>query len=131
MARITIVTGIILVVLGLGAYVYAMSTGSASVTALIPAFVGVPILLLGLGAARWPARRALLAHIAVALALIGMIGAGRGLLSLPKLFTDPDAVARPAAVIVQSIMVVVCLVYVILAVHSFIAARRAAGPAAP
>ncbi len=124
MIRITILLGIVLLLLGLGAYGYAMTGEEASVTALIPAFFGGPILSLGLLAAQLPARRALLIHIAVVLAVLGLLGAARGLTSLPALITKPDEVARPAAVIVQSAMAVLCLVYVILAVRSFVLARK-------
>ncbi len=45
MAKITIGLGIVLIALGFGSY---FGTGQASVTALIPAFFGLPLLLLGL-----------------------------------------------------------------------------------
>ena len=45
MAKITIGLGLVLIALGLGSY---FGTGQASVTALIPAFFGLPLLLLGL-----------------------------------------------------------------------------------
>ncbi|MCP3903944.1 MAG: hypothetical protein GY715_09955 [Planctomycetes bacterium] len=123
MIRITILLGVVLVLLGLGAYGYALTGEQASMTALIPAFFGVPIAALGLAAARWPARRAVFMHVAVLLALLGLVGSARGLTSLPSLITRSDEVARPAAVLVQSIMAVLCLAYVIVAVRSFISAR--------
>lgn len=128
MSRTTIAFGALLILLGLGAYGYAMTGAQASVTALIPAFLGVPILGLGLAAVRWPHRRGLLIHIAVGLAGLGLLGAGPGLLALPTLIQSPDAVARPLAVVVQSIMAVLCLVYIALAIWSFIAARRRGAP---
>ena len=52
MARATIVFGIGLILVGVFTY---LATGGASVTALIPTFVGVPMLLAGVVAlgARW------------------------------------------------------------------------------
>lgn len=123
MIRITILFGAVLVLLGVGAYAYALTGEQASMTALIPAFFGVPIVAMALAAARWPTRRALFMHIIVVVALLGLAGSARGLASLPALVTRPDEVARPAAVLVQSIMAVLCLAYVIVAVRSFIVAR--------
>ncbi len=50
MARLTIVVGILLIVLGVGFYAGLMAAedSAPSVTALIPAFFGLPILLCGL-----------------------------------------------------------------------------------
>ena len=45
MPKISLVVGILLVVQGVGFYV---GTSSRSITALIPAFVGLPILVLGI-----------------------------------------------------------------------------------
>lgn len=125
MAMLTILLGLILTFLGIGGYGYALATDSASMTALIPAVFGLPIALLGVLALAKPAKRMLVMHIAVLLALVGFAGAGRGLLSLPKFITDADSIERPMAVIVQSVMAVLCLVYLVLAIRSFIAARRA------
>lgn len=124
MTRTTITFATLLILLGAGAYAYALTTDSASVTALIPAFFGLPLLALGLGSAKWPAKRKALMHVAVLLALLGLIGSARGVPDLPSVFTSPDEVERPVAVIVQSAMALACLVYIVLAVRSFIAARR-------
>ncbi|MFG0305688.1 MAG: hypothetical protein ACF8Q5_05685 [Phycisphaerales bacterium JB040] len=125
MTRTTIALAVLLILLGAGAYAYALTTDNASPTALIPAFVGLPILALGLAAAKWPDKRKHLIHAALLLALIGLAGSARGVPSLPKLFTSPDDVERPVAVIVQSAMALACLLYLALAVRSFIAARKA------
>ncbi len=124
MARTTTIFGVLLVLLGLGAYGVALAGDDASVTALIPAFLGIPVTILGVVAQAQPKRRALLLHVAVALAVLGFLGAARGLMGLPALLTGGD-VERPAAVIVQSIMAALCAVYVVLAIQSFLAARSA------
>jgi uncharacterized membrane protein len=112
--------GILLTLLGILSYTV---TGAASWTALIPAFVGIPLFLLGLFARNEKARKHLM-HAAVVLALVGFLGSIPGLLALPALLSGGE-VARPAAAAVQSVMAVLCLVFVIFAVRSFIQARRA------
>ncbi len=120
MAKITIGLGLVLIVLGLGGY---FGTGRESVTALIPAFFGLPLLILGL-IARNERRRKTAIHIAVGIGLLGFAGTVRGLMKLPVLLTGGE-LERPTAVAVQAAMAIVCLVFVLLCVWSFIKARRA------
>jgi len=112
--------GLTLVVLGVVGYV---ASGGASITALIPAFFGLP--LAGLG---WLARndryRKHAMHGAAAIALLGLLGTARGLVGLGTLLAG-GTVARPAAVIVQAAMAAICGIFLALAVKSFVAARRA------
>ena len=119
MPATTLALGAALMVLGLGGYGL---TGGASVTALIPAGFGLLFVVAGLLAQseRW---RMHAMHAAVVIAFLGFLGSFRGLLGIPKVF-DGTAV-RPAAIVAQSIMAVLTLGYVVLAVRSFIAARRA------
>jgi len=118
---IAIGIGIVLIVLGVGGW---LGTGRVSATALIPAFFGLPILLLG-----WFARSAKegvrkhLMHAAVVIGLLG--GVGAAVQSLPKLgVLFRGKAERPAAVWMQLIMCAVCVIFVALCVRSFIAARR-------
>lgn len=120
MARVTIGFGAALVVLGIIGFV---GSGADSVTALIPSFFGVVFVVLGV-VGRAEERRALTMHIAAVLALVGIAGSVTGLIDLPDLLAGDD-LDRPWAVAVQSIMAVVLVVYLVLAVRSFIAARRA------
>jgi len=120
MARVSMVLGIVLVLLGLGGY---FGTGRESVTALIPAFFGVPFLLLGLFGLQ-EERLKLTMHIAVVLALLGVVGSARGLPGAWTLITGGE-VERPAAVWLQTAMAVLCAVFVVLSVKSFIDIRRA------
>lgn len=115
----TTLYGIFLILLGVGGY---LLTGRASVTALIPAFFGLPLFLLGLAAAK-PTRRKVAMHIAVLLGLLATIGAARGLSGLPALLAGEAE--RPAATISQVAMFVASLLFVILCVRSFVAARKA------
>ncbi len=120
MAKITIGLGLVLIALGLGSY---FGTGRASVTALIPAFFGLPLLLLGLVALK-ERMRTIAMIIAVVIGLLGFAGTVSGLMKLPVLLTSGQ-LDRPAAVAVQAAMAIVCFVFVVLSVRSFIKARRA------
>jgi hypothetical protein len=120
MAKITVVFGLGLVALGIVGYV---GSGAESPTALFPAVLGLILAGLGVLAAQ-ESRRMMAMHIAVLVAVIGIIGSVGGLASLPDLLAGND-LERPWAVGVQSIMVIVLVVYVALGVRSFIAARRA------
>jgi hypothetical protein len=120
LAGTTIAFGVVLIVLGVAGYI---GSGGASFTALIPAIFGV--LLAGLGAlARNEAMRKHAMHGAVLIGLLGFLGSARGLLQLPALISGGD-VARPTAVIAQSVMAILMLLFVVLCVRSFISARAA------
>ena len=120
MASLTIILGIALVVLGLGGY---FGTGRESLTALIPVLFGLPMLILGLLALRDAARKVAM-HIAVVIGVLGFAGAAHGLLKLPRLLSSPENLERPAAVAMQSTMAILCLLFVLACVGSFIRARR-------
>ena len=116
MPLVTRVAGFLLVLLGVVGYI---GTGGASITALIPAFVGALFLLLAL-IARNPGARKHVMHAAVAIALLAVVG------GVPRIITAVNAgdLMRPA-VLAQIAMAVILAVYVLLGVKSFIDARRA------
>lgn len=118
MPLVTRVVGFLLVLLGVVGYV---GTGAASVTALIPAFVGALFLILAL-IARNPGARKHVMHAAVALALLALLG------GVPRIIAAVNAgdLTRPA-VLAQIAMAVILAVYVLLGVKSFIDARKARG----
>lgn len=120
MPYVTMALGSLLLLIGVGFYV---GTGATSVTALIPAFLGIPIEIAGVAALREGWRKHAM-HVAVLLALLGFLGSARGLLSLPALLSGVE-VARPAAVVAQSLTAILCLFFVGLAVRSFVRARSA------
>jgi hypothetical protein len=62
-------------------------------------------------------------HAAAVLGVIGLAASARGLFKLPGMFRGEE-VARPLAVVMQSIMAFACAVYVALCAASFIQARR-------
>lgn len=119
MPAITVVFGVLLIVLGVAAY---FGTDRASLTALIPAGFGLLLLLAGALAFKDRMLKHAM-HSAAVLALLGLAGSARGLSGLVKVLRG-EAVDRPAAVYAQSIMAVLCLVFVVLCVRSFINARR-------
>jgi len=124
-ARSTFVGGV-LIALGAAGYV---ASGAASVTALIPAFIGAALVALGLLGRTEKLRRHAL-HGAMLVALLAIVGTFRGFLSLFAWLggTDP---ARPMAVIAQVLTAVLCAWLLVSGVRSFIAARRDAPPAGP
>ena len=116
MPTTTRLVGFLLALLGLAAYAL---TGFASMTALIPAFFGVIFILLALAARSESARKHAM-HIAIAIALLGLLATlGR---VVPAVVDG--AIGRPA-VIVQLLMAVILAVYVALGIKSFMDARRA------
>ena len=121
MAKTTIGFGVVLILLGLGGYVLS---GGVSITALIPAFFGLPILILGVVAQRGYLQRFSLYGVLV-LAVLGFLGSVRGSTKLFSLMVGGD-VARPFAVLVQSFMAITCLVYIALWMKVFIDERRQA-----
>ena len=119
MPATTIALGVALIVLGLAGY---SLSGAVSLTALIPAAFGLLFVLAGV-LARDDRRRMHAMHAAVVLALLGFLGSVRGLLRIGDVFHATSV--RPAAIVAQSIMAVLMLVYIAIAVRSFIQARRA------
>ena len=118
MPSITLALGVVLIVLGLAGY---FLTGAVSLTALIPAAFGLVIAVAGL-MARDEGKRKHAMHAAVTVALLGFLGSIRGVLQIGALL-DGTA-ARPAAVVSQTIMAVLTLGYIVMAVRSFIQARK-------
>ena len=112
MYKITILFGVLLIATGLGGY---FGTGSEQPTALIPAGIGIVLLICGVLAAN-ENRRMMAMHIAVLFGLLGAIGV------IPVLFKENQP---QAALISKLVTLVLCLVFVGLCVQSFIAARKA------
>jgi hypothetical protein len=121
MTKVLMVYATLLIVLGVVGY---LATSMVSVTALIPAYFGFIMLLIGL-LARNPARRKLYMHVAVVLGFLGIIGGAMGLGGFITLISGGE-VARPAAVISQTIMAALSLVFVLMCIKSFINARKQA-----
>ena len=120
MVSLTMSVGALLSLLGLAAYVV---TGMVSLTALIPTFFGVPLVLVA-QLAKTESRRKLGMHIAVVIALLGLIGSASGIPKVLSLLAGGEIV-RPEAATIQTLMALTCLVYVVMSVRSFLNARRA------
>ncbi len=122
MAKLTMVFGVILIALGLGVF---LATGSHAPTALIPAYFGVVLGVLGfLSGTDDAKKRMLYMHIAVTVGLVGFLFPGyRALMDGLKL-AKGETLARPLAFEDQAAMAVLMLIYVLLCVRSFIAARK-------
>lgn len=121
MKNLTLSLGILLIILGLASY---FGTGRESVTALIPAFFGLVFTGLGALAGIEKIKKHVM-HVAVALAVLSLFGAARGIPGVIEILGG-GVVERPVAVYAQAAMFTMCLVYVVASVRSFIATRRAA-----
>lgn len=114
MRTVTFVFALVLIALGVGLY---FGTGRESVTALIPAFIGVGFAICA-ALARTERSRMHAMHAAAVLALLGAGGGVPGLISLFKGGDGAPTYGRAA-------LTVLCIVFLVLAVRSFIQARRA------
>ena len=115
MASMTIVFGLLLTILGVAGY---LLTGAVSVTALIPAFFGLVLLVLGF-LARAESMRKHAMHAAAVVGLIGFLGA------LSTFLRAPMETRSAMANFSQLAMIVLTAIFVGLCVKSFRDARRA------
>ena len=117
MAKITIGAGVLLILLGIGGY---FGTDAKSFTALIPAFVGVPLALLGWLALKDNLRKHAM-HAAVMVGLLGFLGAAYRPV---KTLVTGGSFENPTATALQTTMAVLCAIFVGLCIKSFIDVRR-------
>jgi len=123
MAKVTLVFAVLLIALGLIGFI---STGSQHYTALIPTWIGLILGLFGtLSFSPDAGRRKLFMHINVTVALLGVFGTAAELIrssfKLAASSTKPNVVALDSKLALEILL----LIYVILCVRSFIAARKA------
>jgi uncharacterized membrane protein len=121
-AKLTLVLAVLLVALGLLGY---LGTGSLHPTALIPAWIGLALAIFGfLAISPNERRRKLFMHINVTIALLGFLGSAfeavRGYVHAKAAGLEPDQIALASKITLAGLL----LLYVILCVRSFIAARR-------
>jgi hypothetical protein len=121
-AKVTLVFAALLIALGLVGY---QGTGSVHPTALIPTWFGLALGVFGfLAISPNEGRRKLFMHINVTIGLLGFLGAGgralQSYLHASDAGTSPDEIALASQLTMAGLM----LIYVILCVRSFIAARR-------
>ena len=118
MPSTAIVSGILLILIGIIGYVFSIFDGNTSWTALIPAAFGLLLDILGLAAKNMEGMRKHLMHAAVVVGLLGFLAsAGRILMKISDIKVS-------LAVFSQAAMAVICLVFVLLCVKSFISARK-------
>ncbi len=129
MAGITVLFGVILSGLGVGGWVWS-GASLEHMTALIPAAFGLALIVLGIFARKEKVRMHVM-HAAVFIGLIGVIvPAVMAFPKLPALIQDgvvtrANGTDATKAVLLQTAMAAICIVYVGLCVNSFIAARIA------
>jgi hypothetical protein len=122
MARVTLIFAVLLIALGLVGF---LGTGNAHPTALIPTWFGVALGIGGLLAiSPSEGRRKLFMHINVTIGLLGFLGAvveaARGYVHAASAGLAPDMIALASKLAMSTLL----LIYVLLCVRSFIAARR-------
>lgn len=124
MPRMAMIFGMALIIVGLLGFYLASQAGSKPWTGLIPAIPG-SLMLVGGFLARNEKRRALWMHIAVLFAGLGLLGSGWmvGKAAITGVYRSEMALAM------QSLMFALCGGFFILAVISFINARRSGGDA--
>lgn len=115
MPRITLLFALALIATGVGFYI---GSGMASVTALIPAFIGIAMLICALIAMKGDNARKHAMHVVAVLSLLGVGGTVGGIVALVGGDTSMPALGR-------SVTFVLCLLLLVLCVNSFIQARRA------
>ncbi|HUY81238.1 MAG TPA: hypothetical protein VMU92_05905 [Acidobacteriaceae bacterium] len=121
MAKVTIILGVVLVLLGVASFVV---TGSQHPTSLIPTAFGLILLVFGfLSLTEDAKKRMLYMHIAVTVGLLGFLGTGWSIVNYFQMLGGRQF-PHPIAVEEKSAMAVILLFFVLLSVRSFIAVRR-------
>jgi fucose 4-O-acetylase-like acetyltransferase len=126
MAKVTILFGLLLIVLGVVGYV---GTGWHAPTALIPTYIGIVFTILGILARRGSQKKRMtVMHVAVTLALLLFLGTAKSIWDFIQMERG-HAMLRPIAVEDRAVLSMMLLIYVLLCVRSFTKARRT--PAEP
>ena len=112
MPTTTVAVGFLLLVQGVGFY---FGTGTKSVTALIPAFAGVPLLACGVIAMRESARKSAM-HMAAATATLAFLAAV-GRVASVGVSTSPAGISVLLLAAISGLFLAICI-------RSFIDARR-------
>jgi len=110
--KISKIAGGILTAWGVVAYLLTMT----SITAMIPAFMGAPILLMGFLAEKNPEKRKLFMHISVTFGLLAALGG----LRILTMLSGPYDLAFAS----HAVLLLVGGVYTFICVKSFIHVRK-------
>jgi hypothetical protein len=116
--KLALAVGALLIVVG--GWAYTASGPGASPTALIPAVLGLLLVAAGVLALRGRDARRHGMHAAAAVALIGVLGSVGQLITSPAAGSAHADIARTAGLL----NLVLCGGFLVLAVRSFIQARR-------
>jgi hypothetical protein len=114
MPEVSIAVGLLFIIWGVGAYLVNMS----SITALIPAFAGAPIGIMGFLTLKMPERQKTFMHIA---AMFGLICALGGLRLIQLLIAGED---RMLIISSHAVLLVLGGIYTYFCVQSFIWVRK-------
>lgn len=120
MAGLSLVIGAFLIAVGIGGY---LISDRASPTALIPAVFGVVIVMLG-AYGREPTRRRTAMHLAMGIALVGVLGSAKGIFDLGRWAAGDRSGGLPLAPLSKTVMATLLVIYLFKGVRSFISARR-------
>lgn len=104
----TLIFGVALVALGTGSYVM---TGRRSKTALIPAFFGVPVLLLGAVSLASPGLAPGLGYAVLGIAMLGFLGTARAVVQWAKSLGTTDGAGAGTvskATVSKGLMALLC-----------------------
>ena len=112
--RIAIYEGAILVLWGVAAYIIS---GQSSITAMIPSFMGAPLMILGLLSEKIPDMRHHLMHASMVMALLMVLGGAR-------VFADFSDMSN-LAISSHIILIFVGATFMICGIMCFRAARLA------
>jgi len=117
MENIAMIYGIFLIVWGIGVTILS---DSQSITSLIPAIFGLPIIILSFFAKKFPDRKKLLMHIVVLIGLIIFLGG----LDLIRGLIQGNIFVNLWASSSKFMMIISGLVFTILCIKSFIFNRN-------
>ena len=117
MEKIAMIYGIFLIVWGIGVTILS---DSQSITSLIPAIFGLPIIILSFFAKKFPDRKKLLMHIVVLIGLIIFLGG----LDLIRGLIQGNIFVNLWASSSKFMMIISGLVFTILCIKSFIFNRK-------
>ena len=118
MPKIALAVGALLIVVG--GWAYTASGPGASPTALIPAVLGLLLVVAGVVALRGRNARRHAMHAAAVVALGGVLGSLGQLIASPAAGSDHANIARAAGLL----NLILCGAFLVLAVRSFVQARR-------
>jgi len=123
MAKVSIIIGIIMTLIGFAGMYVATSNGKSPSTASIPVAIGALIAVFGVISTLKQSFTKHLMHLSLLLALIGLAGILFRWISAGT-FTKPDFSPTDGAFLVQASFVTASVVFIALGIKSFIDARR-------